>query len=198
MELRDIALLKTLYMIMKKKKIVVHKYSRLSISKLSNIECNGKLVIGAKENPKSKEETRILMEENGKMNVNGYFKIGAGSDIRIFKNAELNLGTGYFNANVQVVCKEKITIGNNVAIARDVIIRDTDAHDILNENHIKNKPVKIGDHVWIGTRAIIMKGVTIGEGAIVAAGAVVTKDVKPNSIVAGVPAKTIRENVEWK
>lgn len=198
MKLSDISLLKTLNMRLKKRNIIIHRYSRLSINKLSNIKCNGKLVIGTKENPKSREETRVMVEKNGKININGYFKIGAGSDIRVFENAELNLGTGYFNSNVQIVCKEKITIGNDVAVARDVIIRDTDAHDILNENHIKNKPVKIGDHVWIGTRAIIMKGVTIGEGAIIAAGAIVTKDVQPHSIVAGVPAKIIRESVEWK
>ena len=58
--------------------------------------------------------------------------------------------------------------------------------------------VKIGNHVWIGTRAIIMKGVTIGDGAIIGAGAIVTKDVPSNSVVVGFPAKVIRENIEWR
>ena len=56
----------------------------------------------------------------------------------------------------------------------------------------ENKPIKIGHDVWIGANAIIMDGVTIGNGAIVAAGAIVTKDVPPYAIVGGVPAKTIR------
>ena len=55
-----------------------------------------------------------------------------------------------------------------------------------------------GDKVWIATNAMILPGVTIGDGAIVAAGAVVTKDVPPRCMVAGVPAKVIKENVEWK
>jgi acetyltransferase-like isoleucine patch superfamily enzyme len=54
------------------------------------------------------------------------------------------------------------------------------------------KPIKIGNDVWIGARAIIIDGVTVGDGAIIGAGAVVTKDVKPYAIVGGVPAKTIR------
>ena len=58
-------------------------------------------------------------------------------------------------------------------------------------------PIVIGDNVWIGMGAMILKGVTIGEGSIIAAGAVVTKDVAPNTIVAGVPAKEIRKDVTW-
>lgn len=58
--------------------------------------------------------------------------------------------------------------------------------------------VNIGNKVWIATNAIILPGVTIGDGAIIAAGAVVTKDVPSRSMVAGVPAKVIKENVEWK
>ena len=64
--------------------------------------------------------------------------------------------------------------------------------------HTSTAPIHIGNHVWIGTRATILKGVDIGEGAIIAAGAVVTHDVPPHSIVGGVPAKVIAENVKWK
>lgn len=138
------------------------------------------------------------MGKNSELEVNGEFSIGFGSDIRIFDNAKLKLGSGYLNSTVQIVCAKNIEIGDDVAIARDVIIRDTDAHEIIDGKHQKEKNVKIGNHVWIGTRAIIMKGVTIGDGAIVAAGAIVTKDVPANSIVAGVPAKIINENIEWK
>ena len=61
-----------------------------------------------------------------------------------------------------------------------------------------SKPVHIGNHVWIGRSAIILKGVTIGAGAIVGAGSVVTRDVPARSLVAGNPAKVIKENVEWE
>lgn len=62
----------------------------------------------------------------------------------------------------------------------------------------KTAPIQIGNHVWIGARAIILKGVTIGDGVVVAAGAVVTKDVPPNTLVGGVPAKIIKENISWE
>lgn len=198
MKIKDISILNTIKMRLKKKNIICHKYSRISINKTATIVCNGKLSLGAKENPKSKQETRFSIGKNSKINVKGNFSVGFGSDIRVFDNAELELGSGYFNAFVQIVCADSIKIGNNVAIARDVIIRDTDAHDIIDGKHKRTKSVVIGDHVWIGTRAIIMKGVTIGDGAVIAAGAIVTKDVPKNSVVAGVPAKVIKENIEWK
>ena len=61
----------------------------------------------------------------------------------------------------------------------------------------KEGVVRIGNKVWIATNALILPGVTIGDGAIVAAGAVVTKDVPAKCMVAGVPARIIKENVEW-
>lgn len=184
---------------LKEKKIVLcHKYSRIFMEKQSKIKCLGRLEIGIKENPKSKVETRVLLQKNAEICVKNNFIVGFGSDIRVFNNGRLTLGSGYINGFSQIVCADKIEIGNDVAIAREVIIRDTDAHEILNNNHKKIKPVKIGNHVWIGARAMIMKGVTIGDGAIIAAGAVVTKDVPEKCIVAGIPAKVIKENVTWK
>ena len=60
-----------------------------------------------------------------------------------------------------------------------------------------SRPIIIGDKVWIGMRATILKGVVIGDGAIIAAGAVVTKDVSPGTLVGGVPAKLIKKDVIW-
>ena len=180
-----------------KKLIICRRYTRIMTNKTAQINCNGTLEIGIKENKKSKQETRFSMGKNSHLNINNKFSIGFGSDIRIFDNATLTIGSGYLNGFVQIVCAKKIEIGENVAIARDVIIRDTDAHQIEDGKHEKSKEIKIGNHVWIGTRAIIMKGVHIGDGAIIAAGAIVTKDVPPNSIVAGIPAKEIKSDIKW-
>ncbi len=178
--------------------IRVKKNSKIKMKKDSEINCNGKLCIGEKENSKSKSETRILLNENSELHVDGKFDIGAGTDIRVFKNGKLKLGSGYFNGYAEIICAQEISIGNDCAIARGVIIRDTDAHHIIGKKHQMIKPVKIGNHVWIGTRAIIMKGVTIGNNSIIAAGAIVTKDVPDNSIVAGIPAKIIETNINWE
>ena len=78
------------------------------------------------------------------------------------------------------------------------MIRDSDNHTIVRDGYTPTAPIKIGNHVWIGVNCTILKGVTIGDGAIIAAGSVVTKDVPAHSLVGGVPAKVIRTDVEWK
>jgi acetyltransferase-like isoleucine patch superfamily enzyme len=82
-----------------------------------------------------------------------------------------------------------ITIGNNVNIASETIM-ETGSHDFITNEAIY-KPITIKDNVHIYTRSIILQGVTIGEGAIVAAGSVVTRDVPPFAIVAGAPARKV-------
>lgn len=88
-----------------------------------------------------------------------------------------------------------IRVGNFVGISPEVMLL-TGSHDIHNPQNrvgqIQARPVTICDGVWLGARCMILPGVTVGAGAIVGAGAVVTKDVPPNTIVAGVPAKVIR------
>lgn len=174
------------------------KKSRIQLAQTASIECKGSLYFGVKENSKSKQETRLLMRKYACFKILGNSSISSNSDIRIFDNATLTIKNVYLNSGVQIICKENIQIGKNVVIARDVIIRDSDGHKIISENYKETKPVVIGNHVWIGTRAMIMKGVHIGDGAIVAAGAVVTKNVPECCVVAGIPAKIIQRNIVWK
>lgn len=170
----------------------------LDVSPQARLELNGTLVLGWKQFRKSRLETRLLVDGDSTLAVNGRFTVYAGADIRVLKGGTLTLADGYFNDGVQLSCVRKITIGRGCAIAREVVIRDTDAHRLADPGHEISAEIRIGDHVWIGTRAIILKGVTIGDGAVVAAGAVVTKDVPPRTIVAGVPARVIREGVDWQ
>jgi galactoside O-acetyltransferase len=104
---------------------------------------------------------------------------------------------------------ERIEIGDDVLISFDVLITDNDSHSLrfserVNDvadwtagkkdwTHVARAPVRIGDKAWIGARAIVLKGVTVGEGAMVAAGSVVTRDVPPWTMAAGNPARPIRE-----
>lgn len=93
---------------------------------------------------------------------------------------------------VNLYSAAKITIGTKVAISREAFIC-TASHDITKPNRpLVTAPIKIEDGVWIGARAILLPGVTIGEGAVVAAGAVVTKDVAPWTVVGGNPARVIK------
>lgn len=126
------------------------------------------------------------------------YTIGTGS--HIFMDAWLDCKEGLslgvnsvINRNCRLDSRGTITIADNVSISSDVMI--------LTADHDPNSPtfagrvnaVKIENHAFIGTRAIILPGVTLGQGAIVAAGAVVSKSVEPFAIVAGVPARKIGE-----
>lgn len=92
-----------------------------------------------------------------------------------------------------VYALDKIVIGKNVCIGEDVRLL-TGSHDVTSPHFdLVTKPIMIGDNVWVATMAIVLPGITIGEGAIVAAGAVVTKDVLPWTVVGGNPAKFIKE-----
>ncbi|MEX1261854.1 MAG: acyltransferase [Balneolaceae bacterium] len=127
----------------------------------------------------------------GGMIITGHCQFYSGVRLEIGEKALLKIGNGtYLNRNTLVVCEKEITIGNNCKIAWDVIIMDSDLHPI-NSNPLIHKPVRIGDEVWIGCRAIILKGVTIGRGAVVAAGSIVTKNIPAYTIWGGSPAKYI-------
>ena len=113
-------------------------------------------------------------------------------------DATVSIGDQTFlNRDVKLVCRRSITIGRRCEIGWDVSITDSDFHQLLGGGPA-TVPVVIGDHVWIGARATVCKGVTIGDGAVVAAGAVVVHDVEPGTLVAGVPARVIRRDVAWK
>lgn len=102
----------------------------------------------------------------------------------------------YINRRSELKCQESIDIGSDCAISWDVSIMDTDYHSI--DGNSSSAPIKIGNHVWIGCKCAILKGVSIGNGAVIAAGSVVNKDVAPNTLVGGVPAKVLKEDIEWK
>ena len=125
-------------------------------------------------------------------------KIGKGSTIhmkaRFYDPRNISIGEDTIIGEGAVLDgRDKLTIGNHVDIASEVMIYNSE-HNVNDENFLAtNAPVKIEDYVFIGPRVIILAGVTVGRGAVIGAGAVVTKDVPPYAIVGGVPAKIIGE-----
>lgn len=116
----------------------------------------------------------------------------SGVRIECWQGALIRIGNGtYLNRGTEIIAAAEITIGRDCKIARDVIIMDTDQH-ALPSGELVAKPVRIEDRVWIGARAIILKGVTIGHDAVIGAGSVVTRDVPVGAIVGGVPARILR------
>lgn len=183
-------------------KILPNRNSIVSIDKNAIIRLNNSLELNVADKDYVKHgSTLIKVHDNSVMEINGYFSMYYNSEIEVYPNAQLIIEGGYMNSQSQIRCMEKIVIGEQCAIARNVIIMDYDAHDIYYEDGKTNKktsPIIIGNHVWIGVGATILKGVTIGDGAVIGAGAVVTSDVPSNCIVAGVPARIIKNNIKWE
>ncbi len=107
-----------------------------------------------------------------------------GATIKIGDNVSITEG-------VFIAAKKRIDIGDFTIIGQQTMIYDSDCHGIDGSDP-KVVPVKIGNHVWIGARVIILKGVSIGDNSIIGAGSIVTRNVPENTVVAGCPAKKIR------
>jgi acetyltransferase-like isoleucine patch superfamily enzyme len=150
----------------------------------------------------------VKIGDDSMLDCNIVFESGTG---------EVIIGNRVFIGASTIICRSKIEFGNNIFVAWNTCFYDHDSHsldyrhrqqditqqltDFRNgELFIKNKnwdvvnsaPIKICDNAWIGMNALILKGVTVGEGAIVAAGSVVTKSVPAWTIVAGNPAKVVK------
>lgn len=111
------------------------------------------------------------------------------------RGAELLIGDGTsMNRGVSICAQKSIRIGSNCGIGNDVLIFDTDFHAVGDVNHATDAtPVVIGNNVWLAARSVILKGVTIGDGAVICAGSVVATNVAPYTMVGGVPARVIRK-----
>ena len=125
-------------------------------------------------------------------------KIGKGSVVHMWANffdpGGIEIGEDtIIGDHVFLDGRAALKIGNHVDVASEVLVYNSE-HDLEKEDFsARLEPVKIGDYVFVGPRAIILPGVTIGKGSVVGAGAVVTKDVPDFAIVGGVPAKVIGE-----
>ena len=116
--------------------------------------------------------------------------------LKVGRRGSITIGENVGISGCSISSQSSIKIGNNVLIGSGVLITDSDAHALNPVERLAGKPgaslpIIIEDDVFIGARAIVLKGITIGKGSVVGAGAVVTKDVPDFSVVAGNPAKVV-------
>ena len=107
----------------------------------------------------------------------------------------LEIGDNVFiNYGSSLVASTHVKVGDNCLIGTHVMVMDTDFHRVDDKSwDTAGQPVVFSDRAWLGNRSIVLKGVNIGHDAVVAAGSVVTHDMPPRTLVAGVPAKVVRE-----
>ena len=116
-------------------------------------------------------------------------------------SAVITLGTGnWFSNNVSIVANERVTIGNGCQIGDLVAIYDCDFHELnpltRNRSAGDTAPVSIGNNVWLGSRVMVLKGVTIGDNSVIGAMSVVTRSIPANSLAIGAPARVVKSLVE--
>ena len=141
----------------------------------------------------------LKISKSGTMKVGKNVRISAGS--RIFVNGNLQIGSNTFiGIHSKIIATDSVTIGSKCAISWNCQIGDNDLHALIVDGNRmpSSAPVKIGNRVWIGSQVIILKGVTIGDGSVIAAGSVVTKSFPAQSLIGGVPARIIREQINWE
>ncbi len=109
-------------------------------------------------------------------------------------SGHLEIGDNVFvNYGTSLVSSAHVKIGNDCLIGSHVMVMDCDFHRVEDKAwDTTGRPIVIEDRVWLGNRSMVLKGVRVGHDAVVAAGAIVTHDVPPRSLVAGVPAKVVR------
>ena len=171
-----------------------------------------KKIVCVGKNQKFYKSTRIIVSNKNDVvihenaRIHGTIVVKFGGKIELGKYSQLGPGS-------RLLCMQGIRIGDYTAIGPNVTIVDNNNHPvnpidrkIMNSveysspyrtwKYAVSKPIIIHDNVWIGRNSIINKGVTIGENSIVAAGSVVTKDVPPNCIVGGNPAKVVKTDID--
>lgn len=166
----------------------------------AQIIVNGQLTVNRQD--KTFSTIKIILYKNAKLIINGNVHLHGDTTITVLENATLILGSNNekgvsTQSNFRVTAAKLIEIGSGCMISWDVFLTDNSSHKIGNPPEFKVQPVKINENVWINAKSMILKGIEIGEGAIIGAGSIVTKSVPPKTLVAGIPAKVVSKDVYW-
>ena len=143
------------------------------------------------------------IKKDCKVIFNGTAHFARGVSLRADNGGKIIFGN-QFTSNQNFFCASntKITFGDNVVLGWNIHVRDGDGHVIFNQNNEiinANKPISIGNKVWLASYASILKGVIIQDNSIVAFGSIVTKSFQDaNIIIGGIPAAIVKQNINWE
>ncbi|MFS7245801.1 DapH/DapD/GlmU-related protein [Rahnella inusitata] len=174
--------------------------SKSSHLQIKFLESHAQIIIGENTNLTDSEiilgkGARLVVGSNSVLK--GRLSIGSYATVKIGDNLSVT-----HNLYIRAVEGKNVSIGNDCLIASDVTIRTNDGHPIYDTTSgvriNMSEDVVIGNHVWLGDEVAVLKGVSIGEGSIVAMRSVVTKNVESKVIAAGIPAKIVRFNCTWE
>lgn len=178
-------------------KLIIYKQTKLYFEKNTKLVIeNGVLKIGGGKPFGAKNPSLIRLQENSVFHAYGNNSIEYNADILLKPNAEYVMKkNSYINCKCIIRCAKYISIGENCIIGTELNLRDGDGHEL--NGVIKNIPTIIGNHVWIGARVTILKGVTISAGSMIGACSLVTHDIPEKSLAYGIPAHVKKRDINW-
>lgn len=181
--------------------VLINRNVKLDIAKSARIHVGGVFNFGNRTRfPKSSLESRLLLEPNSFLNMEGNVTIGYGSDVELFTDSELHFGgDNATNIATTIICGKNIDIGYGTQIGRNCTIRDNNGNHYIARRGYKNSYLlEIGQHCWLCEGCTIIGGAKLGDGVIVGAKAVVVSHVISFSMVSGNPAQIVDKNTYWK
>lgn len=176
-------------------------------------ELHGKIVLPEKVNTAmikigfgdvghyDRKRSRSIWQVSGTVAFGGKASIGHGSKLSVRGN--LTLGADFnMTAESTIVCAHQISFGNDCLLSWDILIMDTDEHPIINQDGIRtnpDKPILVGNHVWIGCKCTLLKGTEIPNNAVVAAGTLLTSAFSgENQVIGGNPPAVLKSDIRWE
>jgi acetyltransferase-like isoleucine patch superfamily enzyme len=179
-------------------KVSIYPGVKLTLGRGIRVEGRGELHVGHDGGhfPRGTRSS-LRVADNAHITVHGRQLLFSGHQISFGPGARIEfMGGGYINHDARIQCDHSLRVGMGTVIGEEVCILDTDSHEL--DGAGDERGITIGSHVWIGARVMILKNANIGDGAVVAAGSVVTGTVPPAALVGGVPARVIRKGVRWQ
>lgn len=148
------------------------------------------------------KHVRSIWEVRGEVILDGKVSLGSGSRISVASDAVLRFGDNFsISGNSSLVCQKNISFGNDCLLSWDILVMDSDFHKILNmqgETINAPSPIRIGNHVWIGCRSTILKGVQVADHSVIAAGAIITKTLPDTHSIYGGNNLKLKSGIGWK
>lgn len=190
-----ILLLKTLYY-SRFGNIVV--YPKTQISGARWLSISGKLAVGKPIRLMTHPSDKTMLELHGELCTQGNVAIGQGCRIWVGEGARCVLSDCYISANTLGFIRHGLTIGARSAISWGCQFLDDDWNTVsYAEKRLKPAEITIGEHVWIGSNVSILKGVTVGDGCVVASGSVLTRSYPAASLIGGNPGRVLKSGIQW-
>lgn len=149
-----------------------------------------------------KKSSRSILElsEKSKITFNGKARLGNG--FKISSNGNIIFGENFIlTAESTIYCSREIIFGDNVLVSWETLIMDSDVHKLYKDGEQKdnNASIKIGNHVWIGCRCTLLKGINILDNNVIAANSLINKSfLEKNVIIAGQPGKIVSKKIDWE